>query len=173
MVDQQIDVPVKKWRNAGSSQKNEGPDPIEFPHFYDGISQKRILAYVIDFLICLGFGIAGTLVAAVVGVLSLGLLFAPIMAALALIPIVYHTYFMGSERNATPGMRFMGIRVYRLDGGAPEMIQAFVQTALFFFTVPSTSFLILIVCLFNTRRRCLHDILAGTLVLNDVNRTEQ
>ncbi|WP_135077828.1 RDD family protein [Terasakiella sp. SH-1] len=150
----------------GESRQAVGPDPLEQPEFYDGITQKRILAYVVDFLICAGLGGLGFVLAGIMGIMSFGLLFAPMMALMALIPIAYHTFLIGSAKSATYGMRFAGIRVYRLDGGRPELMQAFVQSALFFLTVPPTSFLILIVCLFNLRRRCLHDILAGTLVLN-------
>ncbi|NVK18047.1 MAG: RDD family protein [Methylocystaceae bacterium] len=155
------------WQPTQEQRKAEGPDPIEYPEYYDGISIKRILAYVIDFIICAVVGFIGVIIASIVGLMSFGLLFGPMIALLALIPIIYHTVLIASDKSATIGMRFVGIRVYRLDGGRPEMLQAFIQTAIFFFTAPPTSFLILIVCLFNTRRRCLHDILAGTLTLND------
>jgi len=152
------------------SKRAEGPDPIEHPEYYDGVSLKRMLAYVVDFMICVVLGIIGGVIASIGGIVTLGLLFGPLMALLALIPIAYHTFLISSPYSATFGMRLMGVRVYRLDGQKPEMLQAFVQTALFFFTAPPTSFLILIVGLFNTRRRCLHDMLAGTIILNDVER---
>ncbi|SCA55107.1 conserved membrane hypothetical protein [Candidatus Terasakiella magnetica] len=151
---------------SGDNKQAVGPDPVDQPEYYDGISQKRIIAYVIDFIVCFALGAVGVVIAAIVGVMSFGLLFAPMMALFALIPIVYHTVLIGSSKSATFGMRFVGIRVYRTDGQRPEMTQAFIQSALFFLTVPPTSFFILLVCLFNIRRRCLHDILAGTLVLN-------
>lgn len=161
-------LPTQRWQPHENRQQAEGPDPIEFPEYYDGISLKRIFAYAIDFVICVGLGLVGWFGAAIAGILTFGLLLAPLMAALALIPIAYHTYFIGSDKSATVGMRLVGIRVYRLDGTRPEMLQAFIQSAVFFLTAPPTSFLILIVCLFNSRRRCLHDMLAGTLVLNDL-----
>ncbi|MDV7338674.1 RDD family protein [Terasakiella sp. A23] len=163
-------VPAPQWQRFEEHKKAEGPDPVEYPDYYDGISVKRIIAYAIDFLICAVVGFIGAIFASVVGLMSFGLLFGPLMALLALIPITYHTLLIGSSRAATLGMRFVGIRVYRLDGERPEMLQAFIQTAIFFFTAPPTSFLILIVCLFNTRQRCLHDILAGTIVLNDLEQ---
>jgi uncharacterized RDD family membrane protein YckC len=161
--------PLQQGQKPENNRRAEGPDPILQPEYYDGISVKRILAYVIDFVICAALGLAGAVVASVAGFMTFGLLFGPLMAVLALIPIIYHTFLIGSDRHATLGMRFVGIRVYRLDGNGPDHVQAFVQTALFFFTAPPTSFLILVVCLFNTKRRCLHDMLAGTLVLNDVD----
>jgi len=159
-----------RWKTKDENMTAEGPDPIEYPEYYDGISMKRIIAYIIDFLICAGLGLAGWFVAAIVGFLSFGLLLVPLMAGIALIPIVYHTLLIGSRQSATFGMRFSGVRVYRLDGGRPEMLQAFIQSAVFFFTAPATSFLILLVALFNIRRRCLHDMLAGTIILNDPDK---
>lgn len=165
-------VPAQNWRAKASNTKAEGPDPILEPEFYEAISIKRIIAYVIDFLICFAIGVVGAILASIIGVMSFGLLFGPLMAMLALVPVVYHTFLIGSEKSATFGMRFCGIKVYRLDGRRPEMLQAFIQTAVFLFTVPATSSLILIVSLFNTRRRCLHDMLAGTIVLNDLTKQE-
>lgn len=168
-----MNVPVRRWQASDDNRRAEGPDPVEYPEYYEGISIKRILAYVIDFLICSGLFLAGWFVAGIIGMITFGLLLVPLMGALALIPILYHTLLIASSKSATIGMRFCGIRVYRLDGGRPEMMQAFIQAAVFFFTGPPTSFLILIVCLFNTRRRCLHDILAGTLVLNDPEKSKK
>ncbi|WP_419796831.1 MAG: RDD family protein [Terasakiella sp.] len=162
-------TPSARWQETTANRKAEGPDPIERPEYYEGISVKRIIAYVIDFIICASLGLVGAVVASIAGIMTFGLLFGPLMAILALIPILYHTFLIASPHSATYGMRFVGIRVYRLDGGQPELLQAFIQTAVFFFTAPPTSFLILIVSLFNTKRRCLHDMLAGTLVLNNVD----
>jgi uncharacterized RDD family membrane protein YckC len=152
------------------SEDNMGPDPETQSEYYDGINIKRIIAYVIDVLICGAIVAIGSIVAGIVGLLSFGLLFGPLMAILGLVPFIYHTLLIGGDKGATFGMRFAGIKVYRLNGQRPEMLQAFIQTALFYLTVPTTSFLILVVCLFNVRRRCLHDILAGTLVLNDLEK---
>ncbi len=166
-------TPVHQWQAQDGDRRAEGPDPVLHPEYYEGITIKRVFAYAIDFLICVGLGLAGWFIAAVGGLLSFGLLFGPLVAAIALIPVAYHTLMIGSEKSATFGMRFCGLRVFRLDGERPEMLQALIQSALFFFSISITSFFILLVCLFNTRRRCLHDMLAGTLVLNDPeNRKE-
>lgn len=169
MVGDPSKMPSEQWQPHVETKIASGPDPIENPEYYDGVSVKRVIAYAIDFVICGLVGVVGTIVASIVGLMSFGLLFGPLMALLALIPLIYHTFFISSENAATPGMRMMGVRVYRLDGGRPEILQAFIQTAVFFLTIAPTSFLILIVCLFNSQRRCLHDILAGTLILNKID----
>ena len=46
--------------------------------------------------------------------------------------------------------------------GKGKVQQAFRET----FTVPATSGLVLLVALFADRRRCLHDMLSGVIVVN-------
>ena len=46
-----------------------------------------------------------------------------------------------------------------------------VHAIVFWITVSALTPLILLVCLFNDRRRCLHDILVGTVVINNAARS--
>ncbi len=62
-------------------------------------------------------------------------------------------------------MQTMGIEVRASDGQRPSLLQAFTMTALFYISIALTSMLILVVALFNDRRRCVHDILSGTIVV--------
>jgi len=61
-------------------------------------------------------------------------------------------------------MRLFDLQVSTWNGGKPGYLQALLQTAAFYVTVGLTSGLILIWALFNNRRRCLHDLLCGTVV---------
>jgi uncharacterized RDD family membrane protein YckC len=95
---------------------------------------------------------------------TFGLLFPLQIAALALLPLAYHTLFL-AYRGQTLGMAALDVEVRAWTGRRPDLFQAFVQTALFYLTVALTSWLILLVALFNDRRRTLHDYLAGTLAV--------
>lgn len=131
------------------------------PGLFDGIVLRRVVAYAIDVALLLGLtGFLWTLV-----VLTFGLLWGIAAILTPVIPLTYHTLLIGGRDSATLGMRVMGIEVRRLDGGRPDFVQAFLQTALFYATVTLTSMLILIVALFNDRGRCLHDWLTGTLTV--------
>ena len=57
-----------------------------------------------------------------------------------------------------------------MDGGRPSYPLAAVQTIVFYTTVGLTSWLVLLVALFNARGRTLHDYLCGTLALNLARR---
>lgn len=137
------------------------PGGRDDPEFFDGIVLRRIVAYAIDVTILLGItGFLWTLV-----VLTLGLLWGVAAVLTPVIPLAYHTLLIGGRDSATLGMRVVGIEVRRLDGGRPDLAQAFLQTALFYASVAMTSTLILIVAFFNDRGRCLHDWLTGTVTV--------
>ena len=126
---------------------------------------RRAAAYLMDVVaiavLCVLAWVALSLLAA----LSFGLLFPLQVTVIALLPVAYHTYFIGST-GATPGMRFFDIELRSWTGSRPEYFQAFLQTVLFYMTTLLTSWLILLVALFNDRGRCLHDYLSGCVVVN-------
>jgi len=125
------------------------PDPARLR----GLLWRRPFAYVVD-----------AIVLAVVS--SIVLFFVPLVWPVAIvIPLAYHSLLIGGAQSATLGQRLFGLEVRRLDGGRPTVLQAFVQTVLFYATVALTTCLILLIALFNRRRRTLHDVLAGTLML--------
>ncbi len=134
------------------------PDPLDDPDLYDEIMLRRVLAYGIDAAILM------MLVGAmwVLVIFSLGLLWPAKLILTPLLPILYHSYFVGAC-GATLGMQLMDVEVRSWTGRRPDYFQAFVLTALFYATVFPSGFLILIVCLLNDRRRTLHDFLAGTV----------
>lgn len=137
------------------------PDPMSHPELFDAVILRRSVGYIIDVFILGGIAIFVW----VLVVLTFGLL-GPVAAVLTpLLPIAYHTLLIGGPNSATIGMRMMGVEVRRLDGGRPDLVQALVQTLLFYATLALTG-LLLLVAFFNDRRRCLHDWLSGTLVVN-------
>ncbi|MGH6961020.1 MAG: RDD family protein, partial [Dongiaceae bacterium] len=81
------------------------------------------------------------------------------------VALAYGTLFIGGGEGATPGMRLFGIEARGLNGGRPDYFQAFLMTALFYATVPVTSFLILIVAFFTEHNRTAHDFLSGITVI--------
>lgn len=139
------------------------PDPLSRPELFEGIIFRRILAYLIDVAILLG--VTGFLWLLVV--LTLGML-APVATILTpLIPLAYHTMLIGGRDSATLGMRMMAIHVRRIDGGAPDFLQAGLLTLLFYASMALTG-LLLVVAFFNERGRCLHDYLSGTITVVNV-----
>ena len=141
------------------------PDPVTLPEAYDGVIWRRTLAYFID-LCCIGvLALLFWIVFAVLWVMSFGLLGPVLWFLFGLIPLAYHTLLLSGRRSATWGMRCFDVELRSVTGERPGFLQALAQTALFYITVGATCSLILLFVLFNRRKRTLHDMLAGTVLV--------
>ena len=129
-----------------------------------GVLPRRILAWWIDLFVVGALVLALWLVMFLFGLLTLGLGF-PIMGILPLVPLAYHWGFLAGPNQATPGQAVMGLVVVRnADLGRPTVAEAAVFTLLFYLTL-AIGGLLLAVALFTTRRRTLHDLGAGLVVV--------
>ena len=148
-------------------------DPWDHPELYDGVTLRRIFAYGLDVLILTALAIGLWLIGTFLTVMTFGLLLPVKVLALLLLPLAYHTLLLASPGAATLGMRAMGLRLVSTAPGAedwdgrPTLVQAVLQVICFFGSVALTGGLVLLVVLFNARRRTLHDWLAGTVVIRE------
>ena len=141
------------------------PDPATLPEAYDGVIWRRTLAYFID-LCCIGLlAVLFGIVFFVLSVASFWLLAPVLWFLFGLIPLAYHTLLLSGRRSATWGMRCFDVELRSVTGERPGFLQALAQTALFYITVGATCSLILLFVLFNRRKRTLHDLLAGTVLV--------
>ena len=131
---------------------------------YDGVRTRRVLAFLIDYLIVGLLLIPFAILVFFIGLLTLGIgwaLFGILGPAVALI-YVWNT--LGGPNQATTGMRLMGIRLDRLNGDPIDGMTAVVHSVLFWAGNVILTPLILLVTLFADRKRALHDLLLGTVV---------
>ena len=84
--------------------------------------------------------------------------------------MAYYGLTLGSPASATIGMRAMDIEMRTWYGSPAYFVLGAVHAVVFWVTVSMLTPFILLVCLFNERRRCLHDILVGTVVINNASR---
>lgn len=143
-----------------------GPDPLANPEYFSGVLWRRVVAYWIDIVVIIVIMGALYVPALFLGVLSLGVLWPPLMILFALVPLLYHAALIGGPRSATVGMRTMGLEVLVRDGGRPDFIRAAALALLFYLSIMLTQWLILLVTLFNQEKRTLHDMICGTIVVN-------
>ena len=68
-------------------------------------------------------------------------------------------------------MRVMDIEMRTWYGSPAYFVLGAVHAVVFWVTVSMLTPLILLVPLFNERRRCLHDMLVGTIVINNAARS--
>lgn len=151
---------------------NDPFDPAATPEFFASVTLKRVVAYLIDFAIIGILSLVALAAFWVLSVLSFGLLSPLFAVLLPFIPLAYHTAFIGGPESATPGMRLFGIEVHRIEGDRPGYLQAGLQTIVFYVSVGLTSWLVLLVALFNGRGRTLHDYLCGTVTIVAPKRVE-
>jgi uncharacterized RDD family membrane protein YckC len=141
------------------------PEPAAFPELFEGVLWRRVFAYLVDLLFIGVIMAVVWVVFAVLWVMSLGLLGPLLWFLFGLVPLAYHTLLLSGRRSATFGMRAFDLELRSVTGERPGFLQALVQTALFYVTVGMTCSLILLVAVFNRRRRTLHDFLAGTVMV--------
>src|SRR5260370_10773273 len=141
------------------------PDPISHPELFVGVRRRRFFAYLID-AFCIGAILVMTwLLFVMLTVLSFGLLAPGLWFVFGLIPLAYHTLLVSGPRAATLGMRAFDLQLRSWDGERPMFLQALAHAVLFYLTVGATCFLILLFALFNRRKRPLHDLLSGMLII--------
>ena len=148
-------------------------NPVTQPELFEGVLARRIVAFLIDAIIVLTplailslFMLVSTVVTLGLGVVVFGLL-GPIAAIWA---VLYVGVTLSSPHSATYGMRAMGLQM-RTWYGAPMYFLLAAVHAIFFWVLSTVlTPLVLLVTLFNARRRTLHDYLTGTVVINDEAR---
>ena len=150
-------MPAFRWvRNAASLDLSDGT--------FDGIAWRRTVAFLFDILILLAIFVSLW----IVNIMFLGGLTALLTFLWpALLFVTYDTALIGGQSSATIGMRLMGLRTVTHEWGEPGYLQAFVLSVLFYLSITFTSGLILLVALFNNRGRCVHDMVAGILLVNN------
>ena len=141
-------------------------DPELHPELYEGVPPKRIIAFIIDAIIVFLLMIPAVLVVLVLGLITLGLGWLLLPPLFAIVALGYVALTLGSPRSATLGMRAMGIEMRTGTGTTIYPVLAAVHALLFWVSVSLLTPLILLVALFSTRQRLLHDILLGTVMLN-------
>ena len=135
------------------------------PQLFEAVIRKRCVAFLIDAVIIALLWAVAVVAVTILGVLTLGLawlLFGLIFPAVGL---GYNALTIGGPKAATVGQRMMGLTVPMWYGGKVTPLIAAFHALLFWFSLVFF-FPILLWAFFDQRKRCLHDILAGVVVIN-------
>lgn len=150
-------------------------DPAVTPELFEGVLTRRMMAFVIDLVI---IGIPVVFAAFFIlafGLLTLGLgwsLFLLFTPATIIWAICYYGVTLGSAASATIGMRIMDLEMRTWYGAPAYFVLGTVHVVVFWITCSVLSPLVLLIGLVNERRRLLHDILVGTVVINTPARAQ-
>ena len=148
-------------------------DPVANPELFEGVPARRCIAFVIDVIIIAIPVLLAALFIVIFGVVTLGLgwlLFWLFWPATVIWAIVYYGWTFGSAASATIGMRVMELEMRTWYGAPAYFVLGAVHAIVYWLTVSYLTPLILLVAFFNERRRCLHDMLVGTIVINSPAR---
>lgn len=129
-----------------------------------GVRTRRMMAVMFDLIVV---GLLAALIWIVLGVLSFGLLWFILPPLFPIIAFFYNGLTVSGYRMATPGMRAMDLEMRLTDGPRVPFINAAVHAVLFYVSWMFPP--ILIVSLLDGQKRCLHDMLAGVIVVRRAN----
>jgi uncharacterized RDD family membrane protein YckC len=156
------------WRNDGGVPPHAFDPDLE-PELFRGVLTRRVFAFLIDLVVLSVPVILGYVFIAVFGLLTLGLgwvLFWLAWPASVIWAIVYYGASLGGPHSATVGMRVMDLELRTFYGAPGYFVLGAMHAVLFWVSVSFLSPLVVLVGLFNGRRRLLHDIVLGTVVIN-------
>jgi uncharacterized RDD family membrane protein YckC len=132
-----------------------------------------VIAFVIDFIIVAVPVLLAAMFIFVVGIITLGLGFALywlLPAATVIWALAYFGFTLAGAPSATIGMRVMDLELRTWYGAPAYFVLGAVNAVVFWITVSALTPFVLLVCFFNRRQRLLHDILLGTVVINNPAR---
>src|SRR6185437_15958038 len=160
--------PGGAWRNSGGPQPHAF-DPYLHPELFRGVLTRRFFAFLIDLVVLAIPVMLACLFIAVFGIVTLGLgwaLFWLVSPASIIWALVYYGASLGGPHSATIGMRMMDLEMRTWYGAPAYFVLGAMHAVVFWASVSFLTPAILLVGLFNGRRRLLHDIILGTVVIN-------
>lgn len=131
---------------------------------YEGVRRRRVFAFLFDYCLIALLLIPVAIVVFVLGIVTFGLAWVLFSVLTPVVTLTYIWFTLGGPDQATIGMKLMGIRLERLDGGRIDGLLAVVHTVLFWAGNAILTPLILLATLFLDRKRAVHDMLLGTVM---------
>jgi uncharacterized RDD family membrane protein YckC len=154
-------------------------DPQANPELFDGVLARRLIAFLIDLIIVAipVILVAVFMLATTIATLGLAAFFFALLSPLfwpliVIWAICYYGLTFGSPASATIGMRVMDLEMRTWYGAPAYFVLGAVHAVVFWLTVSFLTPLVLLVGFFNQRRRLLHDMLIGTVVINNPARAQ-
>ncbi|MTI42391.1 putative RDD family membrane protein YckC [Roseibium hamelinense] len=141
-------------------------DPAIRPDLYEGVRTRRIFAFFFDAIFITILIALAAIIVGFMGIFTLGLAWFAYLFLGQAVALLYVAFTLGGPNAATPGMRAMGLEMRLWYGARPYPLLAVMHALIFWFSVSLLTPFILLVSLFSDRKRLLHDIVLGTVVVN-------
>src|SRR6478672_12322675 len=168
-------MPESERKRIGLSVevKPHAYDPATQPELFEGVLARRVVAFFIDVLVIALPLLLLAIFIFMFGLVTLGLgwflffFYGPIAVIWAL---VYYGLTFGSAASATIGMRMVDLEMRTWYGAPCYFVLGAVHAIGYWLTVSFLTPFILLLGLVNDRRRLAHDMLVGTIVINNAAR---
>lgn len=158
------------WSQANKTNYRHTFDPYLEPELFHNVLTRRIIAFIIDlFILAIPVALA-ILFIAVFGLVTLGfgwLLFWLVSPASIIWALIYYGVTLGGPYSATIGMRVMNLELRTWYGAQSYFVLGGMHAVAFWISISVLSPLVLLVGLFNSRRRLLHDFVVGTVIVKN------
>jgi uncharacterized RDD family membrane protein YckC len=158
------------WRNGDAANfQQHAFDPWTDPELFRGVLVRRVFAFLIDLVVLSVPVIFACMFIAVFGLVTFGLgwaLFWLVSPASVIWAVIYYGATLGGPHSATLGMRVMDLELRTWYGAPSYFVLGAAHAVVFWISVSVLTPFVLLIGLFNSRRRLLHDFLLGTVVIN-------
>jgi uncharacterized RDD family membrane protein YckC len=163
------------WGGPSAPAFQHAFDPGVEPELFRGVLMRRAIAFIIDLFVIAVPVVLAILFIAVFGLVTLGLgwaLFWLVSPASIIWALVYFGACIGGPHSATLGMRVMDLELRTWYGAPGYFLLGAMHAVLFWISISVFSPFVLLIGLFNARRRQLYDFVLGTVVINNSVRTQ-
>jgi len=162
-----------KPTGVGFEVKPHAYDPLRQPELFDGVPARRVVAFLIDVVVIFVPVALAAVFIFFFGIVTLGFgwaLYWLLGPGATIWAILYYAVTLGGPASATWGMRAVDIELRTWYGAPCYAVLGAVHTVLFWISVSALTPLVLLVAFFDARRRLLHDLVLGTVVINSPAR---
>jgi uncharacterized RDD family membrane protein YckC len=166
-------LPARGLKAMSIDIKPHAYDPVKQPELFEGVLSRRVIAFIIDFFIIAIPVIFAAMFIFAFGIITFGLGFALywlLPPSTVIWAIVYFGITLGGPRSATLGMRAVDLEMRTWYGAPAYFVLGAVHAIAFWFSISFFTPFILLIAFFNQRRRLLHDIILGIVVINNTAR---
>ncbi len=145
-----------------SSPPQAGYYPVLPPQALMGVRTRRMIAVLLDLVFV---SIVATILFLLIGAATFGIGWLLLPPLFPIIAFLYNGLTVSGWRMATLGMTAMDLEVRTMTGQPVPFLNAAFHGVLFWLSWYLTGGLVLLTSLITADKRCLHDILAGVIVV--------
>jgi uncharacterized RDD family membrane protein YckC len=131
----------------------------------ENVRTRRVLAFIVDYLLVAMLSLMAGVVVFFLGFFTFGLAWLLYFVLPALVAIFYVATTMGGPNQATLGMQFFALKIYREDGGNIDPYLAILHSVMFWVAHIVLTPFMLALSLFSSKKRLVQDMLLGTVIL--------